>query len=1124
MTSLVRFAYVMAVRKAVSGWRLEAVLFGGILLAVALMASGDVFSNLVSNAALRHALVQADPEDANFWVRSFSSRDDPPSLEGRRAAFQGRSATVQERVSVPMERFLEDESRFLDTATFFFQGYPQLETDNEIRPRGGFASISGLYPERARVIRGEWPADTGADDAPLPVAVDELGAELLQLDVGDVMEVYPAASFTEPPPTPVRIVGVFQRLDPEDEFWYSTGSAFSRQDDRWTIIPLFTTEEVVIDRVLGRYPSLYTDTTWHFFLDREAMRASDVEAVQQAIANIERDVWVELRNSSYSIKLDSVLRSFDEQLLLARVPLLLVVFLVVGILVYYLALVAGLVVRSRSNEIAMLRSRGATTVQLGVLGLGEGLLLAAPAVAIGPFLAAGVVRVLGNVFFSLGGGADELAGVPVGVTQGAFLLGLGGGILAVAVFTIATLAAARSSIVDAGQAGSRPPTASILHRYYLDLALLALIGLLWWQLQSRGAFISQSVGTRELQIDQSLLLGPVLGLVAAGLIIMRVFPWAAALLSRLVGPVGPSWLVHSLRHVARAPMIPGILIVLLTLATALGVMGSAFSATLERSQRERALYTAGADLRLLHTGVHRAETEGGLAGAAPTVGVAAAADVLRANAHITTTGFSTSTELLAVDSSRIDQVAWFREDFARGISLGELAGLLSADGVENIQDGIPVPPEATGLGLWVLPSSGAGTAQLWGRLRDSAGRYGDTKIGEMGNQGWRRLDWDASTPVTPGRRFGSRGGVQLSPPFTLISLMVSGRSGASHPGSFFVGRLDALTPDGEITLADFSTAEGWEVIQDFSRPGLYELKASSAAASPEFPRSTRYSWATGGVGLRGFRAGGPIDPLPLIVNPEFLEVADAEVGDEVVLGMSTYSLPFRVVGVADFFPTLDPGEGPFAIVDLAGFRRLANLHSPVPPSRPNETWVRLAADDTPVGAVVDAIEDDGLRVRKWTDAASLVEARTSQPLVGAGWGALLVLLFLAVALASASGVMLFSYLDTRERQTEYALLRTLGSSGGQLKLVVWFNLFLMVACGVGMGTWLGQLIGRGLLPLMEVAEEGARIAPSMVFTTDWRTLTLCYVVLAAVTAMTVLWLAWLSSRVRVQQVLRMGDA
>ena len=91
MMSLLRFAYVIALRRAITGWRLEAVLFGGIVLAVALMASGDIFSNLLADAALRHALKEAPPKDANFWVRSFSSRDDPVAVDGRREAFRARS-------------------------------------------------------------------------------------------------------------------------------------------------------------------------------------------------------------------------------------------------------------------------------------------------------------------------------------------------------------------------------------------------------------------------------------------------------------------------------------------------------------------------------------------------------------------------------------------------------------------------------------------------------------------------------------------------------------------------------------------------------------------------------------------------------------------------------------------------------------------------------------------------------------------------------------------------------------------------------------------------------------------------------------------------------------------------
>jgi len=1148
MLPMIRFAYVMAVRRAVSGWRLESVLFGGILLAVALMASGVIFSDLLSNASLRHELQQATPEETNLSMRSFSSQDEPSTSAGRRAVYQDRLNFAQRQVSEPFAKYLKEQSIVLDTATFYFEGHPQLELDNEVRPRGSIIYMSGFEPERVTLVEGIWPgaenaaapAGTSAAGTPMDVAVDGLGLKLLGLQVGDVMDVFPAASFTDPPSMPVRISGVFERVDPNDEFWYESGSDFSLSNDRWTIVPLFTSEEAVINRVLGEYPTLYTDVTWYYFLDREGLRAGDVGDLRQAIYQVERDIASGLKNSSFSIRLDDLLNSFDEQLILARVPLFLVVFLITGILLYYLALVAGLIVRSRSSEIAMLKSRGATTAQVGMLGLGEGLLLGIPAVIVGPFLAMGVVRVLGKLFFSLGGGADELSGVPVTVSQGAVVLGLIGGALAVVVFTLATLAAARHGIVEARQTGARPPTASFLHRYYLDVLLLALIGLLWWQIQSRGSFLVQSVGTQQLEIDYSLLLGPVLGLFAVGLVVMRLFPWFALLLSRLAGPIAPSWLVHSLRHVARDPMVPGILIVLLTLATALGVIGSAFSATLEKSQEERSLYSAGADLRIRHSGVSSAAAGGRFAeGVQALPGVVHAADVYRANGQITSTGFSTPASVLAVDTGNIADVAWFRDDLAGGRSLEELAELLQ--GESDAPPGLPLPPDARGISIWVQPAGIDAGANLWARFRDSRGQYFDTWVGGLGQPGWHRIQSDLTPVIAAGRRFNNQTRqIALEPPYSFQAFQVTNRFGtfgSADLGAVFLGRMEAITPSGPVKLADFDTLEDWSVIQDFARPGLYALETSRSAVGDRFPTATRFSWASGGVGMRGIRPTATEPPIPAMANREFLKLSDSSVGDDVILGLSTYSVMVNIVGVADYFPTIYPEEKPFVLVDLDGLEAASNQHSPIPLVGANEIWVELvttpsaeaqdalAADDKQVSEeTVQAMRDLGISVREVYDAGVMVSSRVDQPLVNAGWGALLVLLFLAVALASGSGVMLFSYLDTKERQTEFALLRTLGSTGGQLRGIVWFNLFLIVICGVVLGTWVGQMIGSSLLPLMEVAEEGERVTPPMAFTTDWLALSVSYLVLAVVTLATVLWLAWLSSKIQVQQVLRMGDA
>ena len=1120
-----RFAYVIAIGRAVSGWRLEAVLFGGIMLAVALMASGAIFSELLSNAALRDALSRSDPEKVNFKVRSFSSRDDLPDVEGRTAAFQTRDDFVRQHVQEPFQPYLLSQSRLIKTATFFFHGRPHFEVDQDTRPRGPVVHLTGLE-ERIRILEGQWPTGPGSSGEPVQVAVDKLGAQLLGMGLGEVMEIFPASLPDDLPHTKVRIAAIFEIVDPSDEFWHGLSTAFSRKDDRWTQVPLFSSEEALMRQVLGSYPWFYVHSTWYFHPDPERMPASEIDEVQRLLANIEHSVSVGLQNSSYSIRLDNLLRDFEEELLLARLPLLLMLFLVAAILTYYLALISGLIVRSRTAEISLLKSRGATSLQIAILGLGEGLVVATPAVIAGPYLALGLIKLLGFLFFRLSGASGEPVSVAVGISLSAFLLGLAGGVLSVLVLTVATLMASRKGGVEARQTSSRPPTSNILHRYYLDVALLALIGLVWWQLQSRGAFLVQSLGSRELSIDYTLFLGPLMGLVAAGLIVLRAFPWATALLARIAGPVTPSWLLHVLRHLSRDPLTPAMLIVLVMFATALGVMGSSFSATLERGQRDQALYETGADLRLRHSSLE--QTAGQAATVGDLEGIEAASDVFRTSAYLTTSGFSTSSALLAVQADTIADTAWLREDFADSFSASDLSNLLTSGGPVSAsppsQDGIRLPPDATALTLWARPGGSSPFLGVWARLQDTRGRIIDVQMGDLNSPGWTSLSLPLSEEHLSGNQLRGRPQpLDLRPPFRLMSFLVRSRFSESEGSAVFFGMVNATTPQGETVIHDFSTIDGWHVLEDYRRPALYSLETSESAAGAGFTTTTRYSFGAGGGAVTGIGAGMPEEPMPALVSSQFLEIADAKIGDTVILGTSNYSLLLEVSGELEFFPTLDPAEKPFAVVDLSRFIQSAIRHSPRPPSGPNEVWISVDDRLVDVEAVSNALRDAGAGIRSVHHASSAVAARVDQPLVNAGWGGLLVLLFLAIAIASASGLLLFSRLDARERQTEFALLRTLGISRTQMRSILWAGLFIVVACGVGLGTLLGWLLGASLLPLMEVAEAGKRITPSLVFTADWQRLLVSYIILGAITLFCGLWLTWLTSKLQLHQVLRLGE-
>jgi hypothetical protein len=278
--------------------------------------------------------------------------------------------------------------------------------------------------------------------------------------------------------------------------------------------------------------------------------------------------------------------------------------------------------------------------------------------------------------------------------------------------------------------------------------------------------------------------------------------------------------------------------------------------------------------------------------------------------------------------------------------------------------------------------------------------------------------------------------------------------------------------------------------------------------------------------MKGIRPGPDEGPLPAIVDHDFLEKAHVEVGDEVLLSVASSAVPVKVIGSADYFPTLYPDEKSFAVVDLVRLMDYINSRTTSRAKGPNELWIRLVdtrPEDVSTG-VLSPLAAIGIRSPTAYVASEMVEERVTHPLLAAGWSGLLVLSFFTVVLASASSVLLYSYMDSRTRQMEFALLRTLGFSKWQLNGVVWFALVLMVASGIVLGTWVGQLAGTAVLPLLEVAEQGSRATPPMTLHINWQALFWYYAVLAVAVIGTCFTLARILARREIQQVLRIGGA
>ena len=145
------------------------------------------------------------------------------------------------------------------------------------------------------------------------------------------------------------------------------------------------------------------------------------------------------------------------------------------------------------------------------------------------------------------------------------------------------------------------------------------------------------------------------------------------------------------------------------------------------------------------------------------------------------------------------------------------------------------------------------------------------------------------------------------------------------------------------------------------------------------------------------------------------------------------------------------------------------------------------------------------------------------PLVKAGWRSLLFIAFLAVLVLSILGFLVHAYVSFRNRQVQFALLRTVGLSIRQLIAMVWIEQTLVIVVGLVLGTWMGGRLGATIMPFLGHDDFGGRVMPPFAIQVNWTILGLTYLIMIVVFTLVILGLIWIIQRISLQRVLRLGE-
>lgn len=1085
-------------RRLRASWVFLTITGFGVLAAVTVLSVGALYSRALAEGGLRHSLATADPVSLNLQIVAQNRPLGPADYQRLRSA-------VEEIAQSRLGYLMRDTQRF---------GRTQADlplTAEPVEPSPFLGGVTGRpffltdFQEHSRLVAGRWPnREPETDDAGrlrLEVAVGEKTAAAMLWEVGSeaVILPYPSDLFEQ---ISIAIVGIVEPVDAEAEYWMGFPTHFSpREYGEVILMPLYVPEAAFFDGLGARYPTLVGDYGWHLYLDTGVLTGDLVQSTREAINGLEADINKRVPRSLTLTRLENsrdtgLLATYQRDLTRARVPIYLFISLVVVVILYFLVLVAGLLAHSRSAEAGLLRSRGAGAGQVGgVITVAEALLTVL-AVLVGPFLALLIFRGLLQDAVDPRGGLNPET---VGLGADMFLLGGLGGLLSLAVLLLSNAALARRGLLDFLRERARPPTLPWVQRYYVDLLVILLLALVWWQVERRGGFLEQSLAGREVALDSSLLLTPALALLAAAVLLLRALPLLLRVMAWLSRRAAPAWVSFALMRMAREPLPYGSLAVMLLLAAALGVFGASFQSTLARSNAEQALYRAGGDL-VVNVVAPTADTADNLK-ALPAV--RAFSPVIREGVTLLDGQPGAAALLLAVNPATFPETAWFREDFAppgkdlaalltplrRGQSpLPDLSGASAA--------GVAIPESAERVGIWVNADALGGSIvtqslRLQLRIADAGGRYINLDLGDIDLAGQgvgfppsstpaadRGAGWTYYAAALPHDKHW------LEPPFHAVAL-------------YFIGKSLYRMPPGVIYLDDLTaepgpadTPEGM-VIAGFEEPGRWTTMLHSGETADTIAIGGQ-AGRNGGNGLafgwqdpilqapRGILIPPGPFPLPAIGGPGL------NIGQQLRLDTSSQLIPVVIADKADYFPTAGGrSDKPFLLVSLDSFdaytaRQPEGIRRP-----PGEYWLALAADADrePVIRSVREATSVSATIR---DRADLLDRARRNPLAGGGWDGLTLLSLGALAVAATLALGAHALAAVRAGRVELTVARALGFSQGQLVGALLLERLVVAVIGLAAGAAVGTLLSRWTLGVLGQTAAGRPIVPPMALTVqDW---------------------------------------
>ena len=578
---------------------------------------------------------------------------------------------------------------YADTTTTF---------DNTVSPLvwASFAFASDIE-NHITILEGRYPAvaQVGSGE-PVEVMIHEDLAVSIGAQVGETFIIYVRSrsdGLTKSIQIPIRFAAIWRAQDPGESYWFLSPRAFAER----MIVP----EESFAGAIGSQLNDEVYSAAWYIVMDGQDISHSDAAILMRRTQAVQQRAAGLLPNTVLGKSPMDALVAYRRSANLLTILLYAFSVPILGLLLAFIMLTAGLSTQNRRNEVAVLRSRGAMAAQMIGTAALEGLLLGVAALVIGSPVAMATARLIGRArsFLDFANTVDTLR---VSFTSATLRFGIIAVTIGITAQVLPMFGAASHTVVSYKRDQARMLRKPWWQRMWLDVLLLIPAGYGAYLLRNQGSLVELdgALGNAPYQ-NPLLFLVPALGIFALTLFFLRLMPLLMGIVSWLSAHTGFVGLLMASRHLARTPGSYATPLILLVLTLSLSAFTASLAYTLDQNLYDRTYYQVGADMQFLERGAStqrelsaaftpsgRANAEAADEDSEPrwfflpvtdylnTPGVEAVMRVAAYPATANVTQGRSSGRFLGVERASFTQIAYWRDDFADE-SLGAMMNALA---------------------------------------------------------------------------------------------------------------------------------------------------------------------------------------------------------------------------------------------------------------------------------------------------------------------------------------------------------------------------------------------------------------------------------------------------------------